>query len=144
MTRPFEPVSRITFARFVRSLCRKKRKTRSDKSKKHKKPEANLHEDIVKDLEKKGIPHYGPPNGAAQMAGNYAVGRVMKKRGASNGIPDIMIYRRGVNGETGLAIELKIGRNPLSEPQDEWFLKLQAEGWKCAAGTRNARPACVV
>ena len=125
-------------------MCRKKRKTRSDKGKKHKKPEANLHEDIVKDLEKKGIPHYGPPNGAAQMAGNYAVGRVMKKRGASNGIPDIMIYRRGVNGETGLAIELKIGRNPLSEPQDEWFLKLQAEGWKCAAGTRNARPACVV
>jgi hypothetical protein len=64
---------------------------------------------------KEGHPAYGPPNGAAQMAGNYAVGRVMKKRGASNGIPDIMIYRRGVNGETGLAIELK-----------------------------NARPACVV
>ena len=91
-------------------MCRKKRKTRSDKGKKHKKPEANLHADIVKDLEKKGIPHYGPPNGAAQMAGNYAVGRVMKKRGASNGIQDIMIYRRGVNGEAGLGAPVWCGR----------------------------------
>ena len=75
-------------------LCRKKRKTRSDKGKKHKKPEATLHKAVVNDLEKKGVPHYGPPNGAAQMAGNYAIGTVMKKRGASAGIPDMPLLAR--------------------------------------------------
>ena len=108
-----------------------RRKTRSDKGKKHKKPEAKLHEKIIADLESKQLTNYGPPNGAAQMAGNFAVGRAMSKRGAHAGMFDILVFSKGADGSVGLAIELKIGRNPLSAAQRLWQQKLQDEGWRC-------------
>ena len=40
--------------------------------------EAKLQEEIIADLEKKCIPNYGTPNGAAQIMGKYALGRAGK------------------------------------------------------------------
>ena len=103
--------------------------------------EAKLQEDVIADLQAKKLPNYGTPNGAAQMAGRYGLGRALQKRGAHDGIPDILVFRAGADGKIGLAMELKIGKNKLSKAQEAWFKTLEQEGWRCGSRATRANPA---
>src|SRR3972149_6681497 len=47
-------------------------------------------------------------------------GNKLKAKGVKSGVPDVMIYELRGN-YNGLAIELKVGRNPLSENQKIWL-----------------------
>ena len=55
-------------------------------------------------------------------------GARLKKKGVKSGVPDILIFEP--NGEyIGLAIELKTGKNKLTEAQEEWLERLGKKGW---------------
>ena len=104
--------------------------------------EAKLQEDVIADLQKKGVPNYGTPNGSAQMMKNFALGNALRKRGAHDGTWDILIFRKGGDGTAGLAIELKIKPNKLSEDQVNWGERMEKEGWRCVLSVRHAPIVC--
>ena len=130
----------------------KQRKTRSDKGKTHNMSEASLQERVVASLLEKKILHYGTPNGVAEMLKAFAVAAAMRKRGAHAGVPDILVFKRGKNNESGMALELKSKGNTLSDAQQYYFDVLTREGWRCvqvashcARTVRSLRPLpCVV
>jgi hypothetical protein len=53
-------------------------------------------------------------------------GILAKRMGQSRGFPDFIFIR-----EKPFAIELKVGKNSLSEHQKEWFNHLMKCRWKC-------------
>lgn len=59
--------------------------------------------------------------------GQYRPGERMEP-GLRPGVPDLMLLvpSRGFNG---LAIELKVGRNKVTEQQVDWLLWLDLQGW---------------
>lgn len=64
---------------------------------------------------------------SANEAHKTVQGRIMAKRmGQSPGIPDFQFFR-----QKSFAIELKVGKNSLSEEQEEWFNHLMKCGWRC-------------
>ena len=94
---------------------------RSDRGKKHKTPEADLQVECVAWTEELGLTLYGTMGGVffgGEYGARAARGRAFKARGTSPGIPDLLIFDRGARGEAGLAVELKIGDNPLSPEQE--------------------------
>ena len=58
-------------------------------------------------------------------------GARLKKKGVKSGVPDILIFENR-NGYAGLAIELKTGKNKLTETQKEWMSRLSKKGWDIA------------
>ena len=55
-------------------------------------------------------------------------GARLKKKGVKSGVPDILIFEpRGKYN--GLAIELKTGKNKVTETQEEWMSRLSKKGW---------------
>ena len=58
-------------------------------------------------------------------------GARLKKKGVKSGVPDILIFEP-MDGFNGLAIELKTGKNKLTETQKEWMSRLSKKGWDIA------------
>ena len=55
-------------------------------------------------------------------------GKRLTLKGVKSGVPDILIFEpRGKYN--GLAIELKAGRNKLTESQEEWLWRLGKKDW---------------
>ena len=60
-----------------------------------------------------------------------ARGGKLKKMGVKSGVPDCLIFEpRGPF--VGLAIELKVGYNKVTDNQDRWIQSLRKRGWHCA------------
>ena len=55
-------------------------------------------------------------------------GARLKRKGVKSGVPDCMIFEPFGNFN-GLAIELKIGKNRLSDNQKTWSKRLKENGW---------------
>ena len=55
----------------------------------------------------------------------------LKKEGVKAGVPDLFlpVSKKGYNG---LFIEMKYGRNKLTEKQKEWIINLNLQGYKTA------------
>lgn len=66
-----------------------------------------------------------PPNGGSR---NKIEAVKLKKMGVKSGVPDVLIFDPK-HGYNGFAIELKVGRNTVSEAQKEWLTKLKSKGW---------------
>jgi hypothetical protein len=59
---------------------------------------------------------------------SYITGNRLKQKGVKSGVPDILIFEpRGQY--SGIAIELKVGYNKLSENQTAWLEALSKRGW---------------
>jgi hypothetical protein len=66
---------------------------------------------------------------ANERKASIQAGRRLKMKGVSPGVPDIMIYEP--NGTAiGLAVELKIKPNKLSDDQKRWLTQLYLNGWE--------------
>ncbi len=70
---------------------------------------------------------YSVPNGGFR---NKVEAKIMRAEGIISGIPDLCIPvpRKGYHG---LYIEMKFGKNKLSDNQIQIIAKLEAEGYKC-------------
>lgn len=55
-------------------------------------------------------------------------GAKLKKMGVRAGCPDILIFKKSGN-VSGLAIELKIGKNKPTEAQNDFLNRLSINGW---------------
>lgn len=66
------------------------------------------------------------PNEGAR---NPVAGRRAKEKGLKAGVPDCLIFNPSMIGPTGVAIELKVGKNKLTETQHDWRNKLLACNW---------------
>lgn len=58
-----------------------------------------------------------------------------KLLGVRAGVPDLLLFDRHFNFDkkeryNGLAIELKVGNNEISDAQAAWLNKLEERGWK--------------
>lgn len=62
---------------------------------------------------------------------SIVTGSRMKKAGLKSGVPDI-ILPVAHGGYIGLAIEMKYGKNTLTEKQSEWLIALARAGHKTA------------
>lgn len=64
----------------------------------------------------------GSSNGAVYKHGARTA-NAMKARGCAPGRPDLLVLESGADGSPGLAVELKIGSNKLSDaPLGDWGL----------------------
>ena len=53
-----------------------------------------------------------------------------KAKGLKSGLPDCLIFEpKGIYN--GMAIELKVGKNKISEYQKYWLEELSSRAWKC-------------
>lgn len=79
-------------------------------------------------LEIQGINNiFAIPNGGSR---NILEAKSLKKQGVKAGVPDIFLAEMR-NGYGGLFIELKIGKNKLTNKQKEWLDILNNSGYKC-------------
>lgn len=58
-------------------------------------------------------------------------GARLKRKGVKAGVPDVMIYTPNLV-HSGLAIELKTGRNKVTVSQRQWLNDLSMTGWQTA------------
>lgn len=72
----------------------------------------------------------GQAGGAAYLFGGRTA-NAMKAKGCESGTPDLLILEAGIDQTHGLAVELKIGTNTLSDQQVAWFKFARAKGWRC-------------
>ena len=88
---------------------------------------------IWADLQKKKYPEldllFAIPNGGAR---HIAVARKLKAEGVKSGVPDLFLPVARL-GYHGLFIELKAGKNKLSENQIAWLEALEDEGYLAQA-----------
>jgi len=103
---------------------------RKDKGRRHKQPESKLQVLCVNYAKQGGLLVVGSAAGA-WYANGAMTAMAMKARGVESGSPDLLILEAGANGAHGLAIELKIGRNALSDLQRDWFARARVKGWRC-------------
>ena len=99
--------------------------------------ENDLQRAVAKVLDASGLTWFHPP-----MEGfrNPRTGAHLKAKGMKAGVPDCLIFndRQYADGRiypvedyfTGLAIELKVGKNKPSASQEEWAGKLRGCGWR--------------
>ena len=94
---------------------------------------------VVDYLDVKGIPVFHIPNGGSR---NKKEAKNLKRQGVKAGVPDLCIpvARRGYHG---LFIEMKYGKNKLTEKQAEWLTLLNDNGYKavCCYGFDDAMKA---
>lgn len=70
---------------------------------------------------------FAVPNGSAR---NVVTGARLKQEGVKRGVPDIVIpLPKGIYH--GLFIEMKAGKNKMSDFQKEYFSYLEGVGYKC-------------
>lgn len=85
---------------------------------------------VAKLLDAKGLDWFHCPNEAKRSVG---LGAKLKKAGMKAGIPDVIIFNQPTNfinhDIIGLCIELKVGKNDLTDSQKEWRDKLNRNGW---------------
>lgn len=110
--------------------CRTK-KPRSDKGRRHEQPESRLQVKCVSWAASRNFMVDGSPGGAVYKYGGRTA-NAMKARGCRAGRPDLLILEQGADGAPGLAVELKIGENTLSDPQALWLSQVAARGWRVA------------
>ena len=53
-----------------------------------------------------------------------------KARGCTPGRADILVLEPGGDGKHGLAVELKVGNNYLSNEQRRWLARATCKGWR--------------
>lgn len=71
------------------------------------------------------------PSGMA--ASSHRLAAIFRGLGWKPGVPDLLCFcRRG--DYSGLALELKSGKNKPTAAQAEWLAGLEREGWRCAWG----------
>lgn len=102
-------------------------------------PEDQLQIAVVNLLRHSGLLFTATANGAF-LQGNAQQrairGKRMKDHGVSNGVPDLLIFDRpfkswGVDSHySGLAIELKAGKNKATPDQLQWIEGLRRCGWR--------------
>lgn len=66
------------------------------------------------------------PNGGKR---NLSTAAKMKRMGVKAGIPDIIIINKTLTNNTGICIELKIGRNKTTINQEMWRSKFVKNDW---------------
>lgn len=78
------------------------------------------------------------PNGASYGGGGgrWNIAKRMKEEGVRSGVPDIflpVVKERGMHSpdvESGLWIEMKVGKNKPSEQQMWWLKELELQGYR--------------
>ena len=104
---------------------KRSRKERSDKGGNHKRPESGLQVACVAWCDANGILVDGSPGGSAFKTGAH------KARGCNRpGRPDLLVLEPGGDGSHGLAVELKVNGNIVSEEQQAYLQRLKAKGWR--------------
>ena len=107
------------------------RKVRSDKGCRHKNLEAQLQAACTQWGRGQGMLIVPQLAGARFLHGGRTW-KAMQAKGAEPGVPDLLILEAGADGSHGLAVELKVERNSLSDAQRAWFARARAKGWRCA------------
>lgn len=77
-------------------------------------------------LDRLGLVWCHCPNGGKR---NSREASYLKQEGVKAGVPDILIFNKNKQ-YNGLAIELKVFPNKVSENQKEWLSNLSKLGWK--------------
>ena len=105
--------------------------------------ESQLQKAVAKLLDHTGLDWLHVPNGGSR---NIVEAAKLKAHGVKKGAPDILVFNyfpmpgddssdrelneiRG-NYNSGLAIELKAGKNKPTEAQLDWHEKLRRNGWR--------------
>lgn len=81
---------------------------------------------VAKLLDAKGLDWFHCPNEAKRSP---KLGAKLKKAGMKAGIPDVIILNQTRWDENGFCIELKVGKNKLSDTQIKWNEKFRFHGW---------------
>ena len=69
----------------------------------------------------------GSPGGDAFRKGAHTA------RGCNRpGRSDLFVIEKGYDGASALAVELKVGKNAVSEDQEKYMARLRSKGWRCA------------
>ena len=84
---------------------------------------------VAKLLDAYGLKWFHCPNGGSR---NAREGAKFKRMGVKAGVPDIIIINTTIEGDVGMAIELKVGKNTRSKPQTDWLLEFFTNGWVVA------------
>ena len=100
------------------------RKQRKDKGVRHAQPESKLQVACVAWADTQDLLVDGSPGGAAFCKGAHTA------RGCRPGRADLLVLEPGGDGAHGLAVELKIGSNSLSDKQRRWLARAEAKGWR--------------
>ena len=106
------------------------RKVRSDKGCRHKNLEPQLQAACTQWARGQGMLIVAQLAGARFLHGGRTW-NAMQAKGAEPGVPDLLILEAGADGSHGLAVELKVERNSLSDAQRAWFARARAKGWRC-------------
>lgn len=72
---------------------------------------------------------FAVPNGGLR---HKATAAKLKAEGVKAGVPDILLPVKSIWNETGLAIEMKFGKNKTTKNQDKWLAGLKELGWRVA------------
>lgn len=96
--------------------------------------ERQLQTAVAKVLDASGLLWCHVPNGGQR---NAIVGKMLKAEGVKKGVPDVLIFQPKaryviplVYEFSGLALELKVGRNKPSPEQLQWHERLRECGWR--------------
>jgi len=89
--------------------------------------EDNFQKAVARYLDSIGVLWAHVPNGGSR---NVIEASKLKAMGTKKGVPDILIFEpKGIYN--GMAIELKVGKNKISEHQKYWLEELASRGWCC-------------
>lgn len=94
--------------------------------------EEQLQRAVARILDISGVLWCHVPNGGHR---HPIVAAKMKAAGVKPGVPDVLIFERSEYDGTrysGLALELKVGKNVCGAHQKAWSERLQRNGWKVA------------
>lgn len=94
--------------------------------------EAQLQRAVAKVLDASGLLWYHGPNEGKR---NPRTGAALKAAGMKAGFPDVVVFdlvepNDGYVEYSGLAIELKVGRNKPTASQIDWHNDLRDRGWR--------------
>lgn len=81
---------------------------------------------VARLLDASGLDWFHTPNEAKRSIG---LGVKLKRAGLKSGIPDVVIITPTKLGHVGLCIELKVGKNKMTNNQYLWKDKLLNSGW---------------
>lgn len=89
--------------------------------------EASEQKALIKWCEYANIPIFHIPNGGTR---NPKEAAELKRQGVKPGVPDLFIpLPRG--SKHGMFIEMKYGKNKLTEKQEKWLSYLSQQGYEC-------------
>lgn len=81
---------------------------------------------VARLLDASGLDWFHCPNGGKR---NAREGAKFKRMGVKSGVPDIIILNRTLQEDVGLAIELKVGKNKLSDSQKVFTDMMYEHDW---------------